>query len=260
MCALFPLYIPNYGWPVESEMLNDPMTSWPMDDAFAAYSCRGEVVTSESPRPFSSSPPEADVEVPSARLSGDDPSSVKKLSHNANERDRRKKLNSLYASLRSLLPGSDQSKKLSIPSTVSRVLKYIPELQKQVELLAQRKDEILSRISKQGRDKNHAIGSGKRRPTVVSSFPMIVASQVDDREVVVQMCMIDPKRNPLSKVMLNLEEEGLRVLNASASAFLDDRVFYNLHLQVKGTPRMECGMLSEKLLSLYGNKTEVLCQ
>ncbi|PNX91124.1 transcription factor ORG2-like protein, partial [Trifolium pratense] len=37
-----------------------------------------------------------------------DLSMVKKLVHNASERDRRKKINNLYSSLRSLLPYSDQ--------------------------------------------------------------------------------------------------------------------------------------------------------
>lgn len=37
-----------------------------------------------------------------------DLATVKKLNHNANERDRRKKINNLYASLRSLLPHVDQ--------------------------------------------------------------------------------------------------------------------------------------------------------
>ncbi|KAL5067058.1 hypothetical protein RYX36_017945, partial [Vicia faba] len=37
-----------------------------------------------------------------------DLSMVKKLVHNASERDRRKKINNLYSSLRSLLPLSDQ--------------------------------------------------------------------------------------------------------------------------------------------------------
>ena len=34
---------------------------------------------------------------------------VKKLNHNANERDRRKKINHLYSSLRNLLPASDHT-------------------------------------------------------------------------------------------------------------------------------------------------------
>lgn len=40
---------------------------------------------------------------------GDDATVVKKLNHNASERDRRKRINSLYSSLFSLLPASDQT-------------------------------------------------------------------------------------------------------------------------------------------------------
>lgn len=40
---------------------------------------------------------------------GDKMAKTKKLNHNASERDRRKKINTLYADLRSLLPQQDQS-------------------------------------------------------------------------------------------------------------------------------------------------------
>ena len=43
-----------------------------------------------------------------------DPKMHKKLNHNASERDRRKKVNDLYSSLRSLLPGTDRT--VLIPS------------------------------------------------------------------------------------------------------------------------------------------------
>lgn len=38
-----------------------------------------------------------------------EPTAVKKVNHNAKERDRRQKMNSLYCSLRSRLPASDQA-------------------------------------------------------------------------------------------------------------------------------------------------------
>ncbi|XP_074352730.1 transcription factor ORG3-like [Apium graveolens] len=65
---------------------------------------------------------------------------VKKLNHNASERDRRKKINNLYSSLFSLLSDSNRMKKLSIPAIVARVVKYIPELQKEAETLVQKKE------------------------------------------------------------------------------------------------------------------------
>nr|XP_009796478.1 PREDICTED: transcription factor bHLH101-like [Nicotiana sylvestris] len=70
---------------------------------------------------------------------------VKKLNHNASERDRRKNTNSLYSSLRFLLPATDQTKKVSLPATVGRVLKYIPELKKEVERLTQKKENLTLR-------------------------------------------------------------------------------------------------------------------
>ncbi|KAI3857936.1 hypothetical protein MKW98_011202 [Papaver atlanticum] len=197
-------------------------------------------------------------------MSIDITSTVKKLNHNASERDRRKKLNNLYSSLRSLLPGSDHTKKLSIPVTVSKVVKYIPDLQKQVDKLMQRKEEILTSISKQqtasGGDhpnNNYSIRDSKSRKVLAvkkQSFPSVSANRVDDREVVIQICSLKVNIPLLSEVLLNLEREDFRVLNASAFDSSGDRVFYNLHLQVKDTQSLQCEVLNEKLLSLCGKE------
>lgn len=45
---------------------------------------------------------------PTAIISGDSKMSYKKLFHNASERNRRKKINDLYSTLRSLIPGADE--------------------------------------------------------------------------------------------------------------------------------------------------------
>ncbi|KAI3941033.1 hypothetical protein MKW92_020029 [Papaver armeniacum] len=191
-------------------------------------------------------------------MSIDITSTVKKLNHNASERDRRKKLNNLYSSLRSLLPGSDHTKKLSIPVTVSKVVKYIPDLQKQVDKLIQRKEEILTSISKQqtasGGDHLRDIKSRKVLAVKKQSLPTVSANRVDDREVVIQICSLKVNIPLLSEVLLNLEREDFRVLNASAFDSSGDRVFYNLHLQVKDTQSLQCEVLNEKLLSLCGKE------
>ncbi|KAJ4971514.1 hypothetical protein NE237_004613 [Protea cynaroides] len=179
----------------------------------------------------------------------DGPSCVKKLSHNASERDRRKRLNDLYSALQSLLPETDRKKKLSIPGTVSCALMYIPELQKHVQKLTQKKEEILSSIYKQGdsiklqKPGKDAGWAGDR-----ASLPSVSASQLDDREVVVQICALKAKNIPISEVLLNLEEVGLHVLSASAITSSGERVFYILHLQVKENQRLESEMLSQQLM------------
>ncbi|KAK9154670.1 hypothetical protein Sjap_002150 [Stephania japonica] len=192
-----------------------------------------------------------------------DPTKAKRINHNASERDRRKKLNTLYSSLRSLLPASDQSKKLSIPGTVSRVLKYIPELQKQVERLVQRKEELLSSISKQGNDHDvngnlMMTASKQRKSALKQSFSRVSTSLIDDKEVLVQICALKLKRNQLSEVLLNLEREDLQILNASSFATAGHRVFYTLHFQVNDIKRVECEPLNEKIMYLFERKDLLL--
>ncbi|RZB47760.1 Transcription factor ORG2 [Glycine soja] len=133
MVALFtPTVFSTKGWLLEEEPLSYDVSS-----------------KNSFPYQFYSLQTQIEVEIErSTAPSPDDPAMVKKLSHNDSERDRRKKVNNLVSSLRLLLPVEDQTKKMSIPATVSRVLKYIPELQHQVQALNKKKEELLCRISK----------------------------------------------------------------------------------------------------------------
>ncbi|PQM37255.1 transcription factor ORG2-like [Prunus yedoensis var. nudiflora] len=186
----------------------------------------------------------------SRTMSGDNSSGstvAKKINHNASERERRKKINSLYSSMRSLLP-ADQAKKLSIPNTISHVLKYIPELQKQVEGLIRKREELLSRTCKQ----EAAMHEEKRiKSTARSSLSAVSTYRLSDRAVAIQISTLKTHNNLLSEILLNLEEEGLQVLNASSFQSSGGRVFYIIHLQVERADRLECENLSEKLRSFY---------
>ncbi|XP_059646125.1 transcription factor bHLH100 isoform X2 [Cornus florida] len=197
-------------------------------------------------------------ESPIFGASGEDAAAtmVKKINHNASERDRRKKINNLYSSLRLLLPPPDQTKKLSIPATVSRMLKYIPELQKELQRLVQKKEDLSSRIISSCRQ----LGENQSHPqalTKSSSSSVVSASQLGDTEVVIQISTTTTVKTnsntpSFSEVLLNLEQNGLLLLDASVfQSFGDTRIFYNLHLQVQGTPKMELEMLRRKLLSFY---------
>ncbi|KAK1294046.1 Transcription factor ORG2 [Acorus calamus] len=158
------------------------------------------------------------------------PTSKRKLTHNAYERDRRKKLNSLYTSLRSLLPGINNSEKLSIPNTISHVLKYIPELQRQIDDMRHTKEEMLARISRRG---DLARVESRRRRRDGEIYPAVTASRVNEREFMVQVCVVGASGGaPLSSVLRDLEMEGFWLLNASTFVDEDNKVFYNLHLQV----------------------------
>lgn len=243
MLALSPPLFSTIGWPLE-----DHPTSHDHNNYFSAESS-----FLQFPAPLQPHFDQLDHSTPpSTAFSGESTisSMAKKLNHNASERDRRKKINNLYSSLRSLVP-ADQAKRLSIPATVSRVLKYIPELQQQVEGLIRRRDELLSRMSKQ----ENVMKEEKQVKSTArinrSSSSAVSTSRLSDCEVSVQISTLKSTRNSISQILQSLEEDGLEILNASSFESYGGRVFYNLHLQVDMLYRLECENLSEKLMSFY---------
>jgi hypothetical protein len=239
MLALFPPLFSTTGWPLE--------TSTSHADQNYVYK---DTETSESRLHVPPSQPQLvdqNLDTKLTSINSGDPSMVKKLNHNASERDRRKKINILYSTLRSQLPGEDHTKKLSIPTTVSRVLKYIPELQHQVEGLFQKKEELLSKLSSKG-DLSHQEVESKNAAR--RTGPAVSASRLNDRELIIQISKYNIYKCSLSEILLYLEENGLLLLNASSFESFGGRVFYNLHFQVERTNRLECEFLSKMVMSL----------
>jgi hypothetical protein len=125
-------------------------------------------------------------------------------------------------------------KKLSIPITVTRALKYIPELQKQVSTLEKKKEELTRASCKPG-----VLGMKE------NTAPIISATCIDDRDIMVQVSLLSNTAGalPASKCIKVLENEGLRLVSSSTSAF-QNRTFYSLHLQVhRSAFSLENGMV-----------------
>ncbi|XP_042399478.1 protein IRON-RELATED TRANSCRIPTION FACTOR 2-like [Zingiber officinale] len=155
------------------------------------------------------------------------PSSTRKLGHNAYERDRRKKTNDLYSSLRNLLPESKQNKekKVSIPMTISQVLKYIPELKAELQQLSRRKEEMLL-VLRRREEETHRVQS--------VGYPLISVSCLSNREIMVQLCLLSQDAMiSLAGILSALDGEGLQLLNASTHTAEDGRCFCSLHLQAR---------------------------
>ncbi|XP_006351394.1 transcription factor ORG2-like [Solanum tuberosum] len=182
---------------------------------------------------------------------------VKKLNHNASERDRRKNINGLYSSLRSLLPPSDHTKKLSIPSTISKILKYIPELQSEVERLVQKKEEFTS-TTISNKENSGDFNKQKRRSGGIENSSLVIStSKLGEKEIVVQISTLKINKGSIGEAISQLEDEGLVLLNATSFETFEDRVFYTLHFQVEGSMVVEVDMLRDKL-SYYFEKEDKL--
>lgn len=137
-------------------------------------------------------------------------------------------------------------KKLSIPATVSRVVKYIPELQKEVESLIEKKDRNLRLISQ---EKSSCQLEKKMRNDSQSS--VVSATRISETEIMIQVSTFKSNRVSFAEVLLNLEHNGLVLLNSSVFESSQARVFYNFHLQVEETHQVQdLERLKQKLLSL----------
>ncbi|KAG7561151.1 Helix-loop-helix DNA-binding domain superfamily [Arabidopsis thaliana x Arabidopsis arenosa] len=250
MCALVPPLFPNFGWPSTGEydsyylagdiLNNGAFLDFPVPEE--TYGAVTAVTHHQNSFGVSVSSEGNEID--------NNPVVVKKLNHNASERDRRKKINSLFSSLRSCLPASDQSKKLSIPATVSRSLKYIPELQEQVKKLIKKKEELLVQVSGQ-RNIEHYV---KPQPKAVASYVSTVsATRLVDNEVMVQISSSKIHNFSISNVLSGLEEDGFVLVDMSSSRSQGERLFYTLHLQVDKIEnyKLNCEELSQRMLYLY---------
>jgi hypothetical protein len=115
-------------------------------------------------------------------------------------------------------------KKPSIAVTVARVLKYIPELQKQVENLEARKKKLTNANCKQG----------TLNPSG-SIAPVVSVNCLNEMEIMVQVSFLGNSAEatlPFSVCIEVLENEGLLLISSSTFCPTEDRTFYSLHLQV----------------------------
>lgn len=111
------------------------------------------------------------------------------------------------------------------------MLKYIPELQGQVERLVQKKEEIMSRISRQDLFVDQ-VNKRKLDKLKTSSFA-VSASRVNETEVVIQISTPRPSQTLLSAILLCLEEDGLLLTDASCFESFGARIFYSLNFLVR---------------------------
>ncbi|KAK8595913.1 hypothetical protein V6N12_064420 [Hibiscus sabdariffa] len=240
MCALAPFPTPN--WP-----LLDPF-GLELDHIYEGTETIGS---------FLQLPPQS----PCFTEAGFDPCAVKKLNHNASERDRRKKVNGLYSSLRSVLPVAHQMK-LSLPATVSYAVKYIPELQGQLRRLVQKKEEVLLRISQQGGTKCCSSTDEEElrisRNGRCSSCAAVSVNRLSSgSEVGIQITVNKDKveKTQLPEILHLLEQQGFLLLAAASFESYGGMVFYNIHLQVEPETtyqltELEIEALRGKLLAL----------
>lgn len=129
---------------------------------------------------------------------------------------------------------SFEQRRTSVPTTISKVLKYIPELQDEVARMENRKQAIskkINRVQEQVYSPPPSLhtGASLHSQEPVSHASSVSTSKVGDREVVIQISTIQATE---FSILSSLEADGFQLISASSSETLHGRVLLNLHLQV----------------------------
>ncbi|XP_075486437.1 transcription factor bHLH160 [Primulina tabacum] len=172
------------------------------------------------------------------------------MDHNAKERIRRMKINASFLAIRALLPDSRRSKKRwSAPSIVDRVLKYIPELQNEIQELDSKKQSYLQQHESSSKKNENPTSNLDEDRSCIS------ISRVDRNEAIVQICMPrkgERKDSVFANMLRKVEDEGYFINSASTLGVGENRICHHLHIQVNGNLSEDedyVGELREKLLS-----------
>ncbi|KAI3830224.1 hypothetical protein L1987_04358 [Smallanthus sonchifolius] len=264
-----PLFSTTYGWPLENltqnlqQDCNDIFTEF---EANSYNSLLDFYTFNQIQHDFA---PENSISCSSEGVVneniGEPVKVAKKLNHNASERDRRKRVNELYAFLRSLLPmSSDKKKKVSIPQTVLRALKYIPQLQREVEALTRKKEKLSSYSSSSANTSQDHLSVKKqsakdammkRKSPAISSVRVL-----GEKEIVIQLISSTEHMSKnkdvgfLSNVLdyFEHEEDGFVLLNSTTFVGSGEGMSINtLHLQAQGDKKIDAERLKKKLCSFH---------
>lgn len=116
---------------------------------------------------------------------------------------------------------------------IDTAVEYIPELQKEVNKLTDKKNELTSSAvegSRANPSENMRLPSA---PSSLHQVPTISVNEVVKGEVVVKtICAVKDQETVFSTLLQNAEAEGMCVISGSTLQVSKDWVCYHLHVQV----------------------------
>lgn len=190
---------------------------------------------------------------------------LKRIIHRDIERQRRQEMANLYASLRSLLPLEYIKGKRSIADHMQEAVNYIKYLQKNIEELGVRRDEIMKKASSSNSktNSNNNGSSASEDGSGVSVSP-------NSSTVTVNLCrdgaleiLISGSCNlkeltvnfPISKVLKKLVEEGFNVISCISTK---SNEFVTVHriltAEVRDTKCINIMELQQKLSNIINRR------
>ncbi|KAH9317655.1 hypothetical protein KI387_019424, partial [Taxus chinensis] len=161
----------------------------------------------------------------------------KKGIHKLVERKRRKDMKILFSLIRSLLPEEYIRGKRSTAEQLSETAEYIKHLQRTVQELTQKREEM--RKKKCCQDLSLSVAS--------ETFPIVKINYVGS--VVLVSTSTIKHDIVLSDLLLTLENNGLDIFSVTSFA-MHEKVFHTIHAEVSDLQRFESRSLHQKVWNL----------
>ena len=121
-------------------------------------------------------------------------------------------------------------KTMSNPATISRALKYIPELRQHVEELRRRKQGLETKINAITHDQQKQVRKNKEAPWMGCSSCAV--NWLRENEALLQLTSNDTFKLKFSQILRSLDEDELLVKTVSTFQSFDGRHFFTLLVQV----------------------------
>ncbi|CAA2985097.1 transcription factor bHLH118-like [Olea europaea subsp. europaea] len=158
-------------------------------------------------------------------------SDIKKLIHRGIERQRRKEMANLYASLRSIVPPDHLKGKNSISDLMEVAVNYIIDTKKNIKKLGLQREK-LKMLSNSGNLSANVGSSSSYSPDLVTVNPCL-----DGVEILISS--FKEEGSPLSKVLTELIGRGLNVVSCSSEK-ANERSFHIIQCEASG---LKCNVL-----------------
>ncbi|KAI3793063.1 hypothetical protein L1987_35675 [Smallanthus sonchifolius] len=189
-----------------------------------------------------SSKPNSAITDQGAEDSAKDEHTQRKLVHREIERQRRRDMAELYASLRGLLPLEFVKGKRSTSDHMHQAVNYIKHMQENIKVLSVKRDQM-KKFVEAGTDSNKK-GLTNSVPNTVS-----ISSCNGGVQILVNSCSIEDGF-PLSRVLKAISDEGHNVISCSCTK-VSQRLIHSIHSEVNDD--LDLSMLQQRLSAVANN-------
>ncbi|CAL5442293.1 unnamed protein product [Camellia sinensis] len=164
----------------------------------------------------------------------------RKIIHRDVERQRRQEMAALYRLLRSLLPLDYLKGKRSVADHMNEAVNYIRHLQKRIEVLSEKRDEL----KRSSLNQSSVNGGSKYLPSCLKQSVTVVETSRGGVQVVVNTALIG--RVSVSRVLDVLIREGLTVISC-ISTNINERSLHSIETEAGGGRSINPYELQKKL-------------